>query len=930
MNKLNNNSGFCVLIGRILCVHVKCMYLCLLMLVSFAASAQDRTTIVVSGTVSGTTSLIDKEVIINGKTDLHVTASATPLTNSVIRLNSENSWVFFDNIRPQAIIDSVLSNIYVFGIPAIYQTNVRVAIYRHGTVVVPLSTQNLPLTMYSGQSMTGDSMKFQVNTVYDALTTFDNRCRSFRLKRGYMATFYNNADRSGYSRVFIASDGDLEVPVMSSFLDRTVSAVRVVPWQWVSKKGWCQTGTSSGGNPETNSNKMNATWFYTWSADNSSKANLEYVPIRSQQYWPSWSQINALTDVSHVMAFNEPDHTEQSNVSVAQAIAQWPEFQKTGLRLGSPACTDFSAWLYPFMDSIKAHNYRLDYVVIHAYWGGYTASQWYTALKTIHDKTGRPIWIKEWNNGANWTTETWPSSYSDGLAKQFTELKAILNVLDTAHFIERYSIYNWVGSMRMMIADDGWVTPAGAYYRDSKPPLAFSRVNEVVPGYKFFSKPTVLSLVASSNDAKMNLSWTNGEQEFASEVIIDKKCDDGEYSELYRTNCTGTIQSYSDQHDFSLSGKFTYRVRIVLNNNTEVVSNEQSVYVTPGADVQYGRFSTTSSEWNTVAFKNNYTTIPAVFLGAPTNVNSSMLLTSKVKVISNRLMNFQLSPWTYQSGMNLSSEEQVPYFVVKPGSYNWGGIKAVVSKTTVSSVWKTVTFSTPFDTLPVVLATTASSNNAIPTTVRVRNVTKTGFEMKLQKESKNTGAPVAEICSYMAISQGNGMINGNKIFVGRTADNAVGNAVTQFAKITYPETISSPVFIAQMQSCNDDSVTATLRCRSVLSTEARVFKQREVSMGYTASATETAGYVLINPDIINDIVNPVEQHYRISPNPVSRVLHLSNLSSGDEHVFIYDMKGNLVLSKKLVRSEVDVSVLMPGSYILRFASGVEFAKFIKQ
>jgi hypothetical protein len=821
----------------------------------------------------------------------------------------------------------VLPNIYVNGVQGVYRTNIRVAIYRHGAVVIPQPSTFQPLKLYSGQNFVGDTLKLSQFVFNNTLAAFDNRTRSFKLKRGYMATFANQADGSGYSRVFVADNADLEVATMSAYLDKSVSSIRIVPWEWVSKKGWCQTGWMSSGDVITNSNKMNATWFYTWSADNSSRPNEEFVPIRSQQYWPSWTQINGLDYVSHVMSFNEPDHTEQSNVSVAQAVAQWPDFQKTGLRIGSPACTTFSTWLYPFMDSIKAHNYRVDYVVIHAYWGGLTAAQWYSQLKAIHDKTGRPIWIKEWNNGATWTTETWPTAYGDGLTKQLTELKAILNVMDTAHFVERYSIYNWVGSMRMMISDDGWVTPAGENYRDRKAPMAFNRVNEVIPTYKFGSQSTSLDLAVSADNSKINLTWTNSDQEFASEVVVEKKADGGTYGEVYRSNQT-SVMTYNDLPDFSHQGKFIYRVRIILNNGTEQVSNEQSFNITPGGDIQYGKLNYSSVDWNAIGFKNNYTTIPAVFIGAPTNTNSGTLLTTKVKISSNKLMSLQLAPWSYQNAVSLTSDESIPYFIIKPGTYDFGGLKALVSKTTTTSTWKTVNFSSAFDSIPVVFVSTTSSNNVFPTTLRVRNVTKTGFDIKIQKESGISTAIATEIFSYMAVKQGVGLVNGNRIIVGKTADNAVGNAVTQYARIVYPETITNPIFLAQMQTCNDDTVTATLRCRSVLTTEARIFKQREVSMGFTASATETAGYILINPDVIQAVETPELTQLTVYPNPVVDNLYFNRNFTNVLKIQVFTLYGEMVLSKTLNGNSMDVSELPSGCYLLK-TSEHTISKFVK-
>ena len=84
--------------------------------------------------------------------------------------------------------------------------------------------------------------------------------------------------------------------------------------------------------------------------------------------------------------------------------------------------------------------------------------------------------------------------------------------MDTAHFVERYSIYNWVGSMRMMLAADGWTTPAGEYYRDNKPKVAFNRSNEIVPGYKFTSSKHAKTITGSGNST-LTLDWENSDQE---------------------------------------------------------------------------------------------------------------------------------------------------------------------------------------------------------------------------------------------------------------------------------------------------------------------------------------------------------------------------------------------------------------------------------
>ena len=46
-----------------------------------------------------------------------------------------------------------------------------------------------------------------------------------------------NADGTGKSQVFIASETDIEIHSLPESLQSNVSFIRVLPWNWVSKKG---------------------------------------------------------------------------------------------------------------------------------------------------------------------------------------------------------------------------------------------------------------------------------------------------------------------------------------------------------------------------------------------------------------------------------------------------------------------------------------------------------------------------------------------------------------------------------------------------------------------------------------------------------------------------------------------------------------------
>lgn len=884
---------------------------------SYAYSQNPRTTITITDKTLSVSSYTDKEVVLNNQTDLHLTAAATVsktlLNNSIVKLNSVNSWVFFDNVRPQFVIDSLLKYIYVNNQAAVLKTNVRVSIYKHGAVVIPQASTFQPLKVYTAQNFTGDSASYSMFTFYNALGTKDNKIRSFKLKRGYMVTLATASDGLGYSRVYIADDKDLEISVMPNLLDNSISFIRVVDWEWVSKKGWC------GSNPNEYG-KLNATWRYDWSASGSTTPLVEYVPIRQNAGWPGWSEINGKQHVSHVLGFNEPDHVEQSNVTVAQAVAQWPDMLRTGLRVGSPACTDFS-WLYQFMDSCKAHNYRVDYVAVHSYWGGKSPANWYNDLKYIHERTGRPIWITEWNNGANWTNEYWPdgaANYTTANAtKQLNDIKAILQVLDTAHFIERYSIYNWVQNARAMVLADT-LTLAGKYYAANKPAMAFNRVNEVIPAFTY-SNPTLAITFAPT---KLTLTVNDPNAESMRGFILEKKMDNGTYMEFYRS-ANSTSKTYIDTLDLNAANKIRYRVRTILADGTTTgYSNEVGFDVTGGSEdatngnnFQYGTIGVSNVVWNTVFFKKSYAAIPSIILGSPTNSNSAVQLSARAKYYSLSRFTLQLAPWAYQKVASLAKEETVPYFVSNIGSYDLGTLKAKAGKTPVTSAWTPVVFSAPFDTVPVVFVSQLSPATAFATTVRVRNVTKTGFEAKLQKETAVKTALATETVSYFAITPGTGTIDNKKVIVGRTADKAVSSI---YSTIYYGDSIANPIFISQMQTCNDDTVTATMRCLSVTSKYANVVKQRERSTGVTTTSAEMAGWMVINPvSTIQAVNTPVADVVNFFPNPVKDVLYLTQNTFDNPEVEIYNMVGVLVKRVTVNQRQINVSDLSPGCYVLK-------------
>ncbi|MDE6135747.1 MAG: glycoside hydrolase family protein, partial [Muribaculaceae bacterium] len=315
-------------------------------------------------------------MILDKNDDFHITASTGAIAPGVlVDIVSPQSRLYFDNVKPSEFIEKYAPLIRIAGKEFDIDKNARVSVYRHGTMVLPHGSDFAPMKAFEGSDLSGRSEDFltykyysnapssDVKKSYSLPLALDDAMRSFTLARGYMATLATNPDGTGYSRCYIADDADLEVELPFELAGK-VSFVRVLDWRAASKKGWV------GGNGKTNppegyleeqADMTASTWVYNWgtSPDWGRSPSARTAPWRNQEFVPEkwglggdtdWNKIANSRYFTHLLSYNEPDHREQSNVTVEEAVAEWPRHLSTGLRLGSPATTDFS-WLYRFIDA---------------------------------------------------------------------------------------------------------------------------------------------------------------------------------------------------------------------------------------------------------------------------------------------------------------------------------------------------------------------------------------------------------------------------------------------------------------------------------------------------------------------------------------------------------------------------------------------------
>ncbi|HEX9047579.1 MAG TPA: LamG-like jellyroll fold domain-containing protein [Verrucomicrobiae bacterium] len=449
-----------LLCRRLLFGKASAMRLALALLACGLPMVSGAQTITITNGVQIYPGLTNTTVTMTGRCELRLTAAANVLSGCTVNLNSVDAWLFLPAVKPSAAVSTYLGQVRISGVAATADSNCRVVQYgQNGALVIPQASSFQPLTVFTGREFTGTATSYSQWTYYTG--TGITNISSFRLKRGYQAVLAQSANGANYSKCYVAQDGDLEIGVLPATLEKQVQFIYVTPWRWTSKKGIA-------GNPPYS--VLNVNWWYDWNIDQSSSRDLEYAAIRQDRWWPGLGQNWQSLGVNTVLGYNEPDNPAQANIAVGDAIWSWPDLLATGLRVGSPATRDSgrSGWLYPFVQQADAAGLRVDFVAIHYYWAwnptdpNGAANQMYNFLLDIWNNTHRPIWITEWNNGATWTDNNpYPvPTY----AQQQACVSAMMNMLESTPFVERYALYNWVDDQRSLVNSNNVVTPAGVTY----------------------------------------------------------------------------------------------------------------------------------------------------------------------------------------------------------------------------------------------------------------------------------------------------------------------------------------------------------------------------------------------------------------------------------------------------------------------------------
>ncbi len=452
------------------------------------AIANSAKEIVASGTISlGTQSLsvtnamLKASVLNNGTLSIgnegYVTLDAvTPLSGSaVVDFTSDLAWVKMSELDPKLALSNYTHRFKVKGATAKHKSNLRIDnYYANGCLLRPEGNDIAPLTVYSEMNQTGISGAIKVDVIHGGSAIpngLNDDISSFVLKRGYMAVMADNNNGTGISKVFIASEKDLVLNEMPDNLKDMVSFIRVLPWNWVSKRGIGGKKTS-----------FNESWFYYWGNWGESSIDAEYAPMAwSGRHADSDEDIEKLIDKyksTHVMGFNESDDCDKQSGAVDNlcqidvAIPLYKNLMKTGMRMVSPNCRENApfGWLWNFYQEATAQNIRIDVIGVHWYdWGSSPGNspnedpekvfkRFKNYLQRVYDKYQLPIWISEFNANPNRSKEV-----------NTAFMKLALPYLEQLDYVERYAWFEpSSGNGNYYEADGSTLTEVGEYYTNQQ------------------------------------------------------------------------------------------------------------------------------------------------------------------------------------------------------------------------------------------------------------------------------------------------------------------------------------------------------------------------------------------------------------------------------------------------------------------------------
>lgn len=190
----------------------------------------------------------------------------------------------------------------------------------------------------------------------------------------------------------------------------------------------------------------------------------------------------------------------------------------------------------------------------------------------------------------------------------------------------------------------------------------------------------------------------------------------------------------------------------------------------------------------------------------------------------------------------------------------------------VSQRWKTISFPVQFSSPPVVISQVISKTENAAVVLRMRNISTTQFQIRIQEEENNDGIHLEEDVAWIAMETGT---------QSEDIPFEVGSALVDdtFGQVNFSQSFSqSPNFIASVQSFNENNPIA-LRYQNLNTNNVQIKLEEEISMDpETTHGPETIGFVALESsgNVTNNIGEIIGETGSVSINQNFQSISLNN------------------------------------------------------
>ncbi|CAF1050459.1 unnamed protein product [Rotaria sordida] len=215
-------------------------------------------------------------------------------------------------------------------------------------------------------------------------------------------------------------------------------------------------------------------WVYNWSPYRTDIAGAEFVPMLwSTNKGHDGNQfLNQAKGAKSVLGFNEPERSDQANMSPVEAANAWKQYieplRAQGARLCSPAIASTDQglnWLQQFLNELSKNNGRIDCLALH--WYGRGVDNFINWITKVRQQTGNryPVWVTEF------ACTSWNANQPVSQQEVNDFMKQSIARLDSLSWVERYAWFGAqrqldaaLGSANCLIASNGQLSDLGRTY----------------------------------------------------------------------------------------------------------------------------------------------------------------------------------------------------------------------------------------------------------------------------------------------------------------------------------------------------------------------------------------------------------------------------------------------------------------------------------